>query len=188
LSGARHLLIKGRDAGGSSEAGEATSNADPPGVGLPQGGLTPRSGWLRGSRSGSSRRRSSRRKLRARESSDFRVLVSNVGCRGRCEVSSRRFQGEPRGEPRRRRVGRLGSSFWTRRAGARRSIRVRSLCARNEQLLQTSSAEPQGSASIRRKASWAGCMAALNKQLYCVSWRGGGRRVLHRKVWRAESE
>lgn len=67
---------EGRDAGGSSEAGEAPSSAAPPGVGLLRGGPAPLSGWHRGSRSGTSRRRSLRRKLRAQESSDFRVLVS----------------------------------------------------------------------------------------------------------------
>ena len=72
-----------RDADGSSEAGEASSNAAPPGVGLPQGGLTPRSEWHGAHALGSFRRRTSRRKLRARESGDIRVLVSSVGCRDR---------------------------------------------------------------------------------------------------------
>ena len=76
-------LIKGREAGGSSEAGEAPSSADLPGVGLPQGGPTPRSGWHGAHALGSLRRRSSRRKLRARESGDIRVLVSSIGCRDR---------------------------------------------------------------------------------------------------------
>jgi hypothetical protein len=76
-------FLRRRDAGGSSEAGEAPSSADPPGVGLPQGGLTPRSGWHGANALGSLRRRSSRRELRARESGDIRVLVSSVGCRGR---------------------------------------------------------------------------------------------------------
>jgi hypothetical protein len=40
-----------RNAGHSSEAGEAPSSAALPGAGLPQGGPTPLSGWLRGSRS-----------------------------------------------------------------------------------------------------------------------------------------
>ena len=69
-------IKEGRGAGGSSEAGEAPSSAAPPGVGLLKGGPAPLSGWHRGSRSGTSRRRSSRRDLRAQESSDFRVLVS----------------------------------------------------------------------------------------------------------------
>jgi len=72
-----------RDAGGSSEAGEAPSSADPPGVGLPQGGLTPRSGWHGANALGSSRRRISQRKLQTRESVDMRVLGSSVGCRDR---------------------------------------------------------------------------------------------------------
>jgi len=72
-----------RDAGGLSEAGDAPSSAALPGAGLPQGGPTPLSGWLGAHALGASRRWSPRRKLWARESSDFRVLVSNVGCRGR---------------------------------------------------------------------------------------------------------
>lgn len=55
------------------------------------------------------------------ESSECRVLVSNVGCRDRCEASSRRDRGEPRGEPRERGVGQRSSSSRTRRAGARGS-------------------------------------------------------------------
>jgi len=51
----------------------------------------------------------------------IRVLVSSVGCRGRLEASSRCSRGEPRGEPRRRRVGWRGGSSRTRRAGSRRS-------------------------------------------------------------------
>jgi len=40
--------LKKRDAGVSSEAGGAPSSANLPGVGLPQGGLAPCSGWPRG--------------------------------------------------------------------------------------------------------------------------------------------
>jgi hypothetical protein len=53
--------------------------------------------------------------------------------------------------------------------------RVWSSGAYTNNVLRTSSVQSQDWASIRSKASWAGCMAALNKQLYCVSWRGGGR-------------
>jgi len=111
------------------------------------------SGWLGAKASSASRRRSPRRKPRAQESSDLRVRVSNVGCRDRKEASSRRNQGEPRGEPRRRRVGRRGGPSRTRRTGARgpKGCWARRV---NEQLSRTSSAEPQGEASIRRKASW----------------------------------
>lgn len=45
-------------------------------------------------------------------SSEFRVLVSNVGCRDRREASFLRNQGEPRGEPRGRRIDRVGGSSW----------------------------------------------------------------------------
>ena len=71
-----------------------------------------------------------------------------------------------------------------RRAGAKR---VRSLDACTNNTCVTSSAKSQGLASIRRKAPWAGCMAALNKPLCCVSWRGGGPRGLHRKVKHART-
>jgi hypothetical protein len=60
----------------------------------------------------------------AQESNDLRVLVSRVGCRVRGEASSKRNQGEPRGEPRRREVGRRGGSPKTRRAGSCGPIRV----------------------------------------------------------------
>ena len=43
---------------------------------------------------------SAQRELRARKSSDSRVLVSCVGCRGRQEASSPCHRGEPRGKPR----------------------------------------------------------------------------------------
>jgi len=75
-SGARLLLIMRRDAGEPSEAGEAPSSAALPGAGLLQGGPTPRSRWHEAHALCSSRRRSSRRKLRARESCDSRVLES----------------------------------------------------------------------------------------------------------------
>jgi hypothetical protein len=80
------LIESRRETGGSSEAGGAPSSAAPPGVGLPQGGLTPRSGWHGAHALGSSRRRTSRRKPRARESGEVRVLVSE--CRLQRSVRS----------------------------------------------------------------------------------------------------
>jgi hypothetical protein len=66
-----------------AEAGEAPSSAFPPGVGSSQGGLAQLSEWLGVNASSSSRRGSPRREPRAQESNDLRVLVSNVGCKGR---------------------------------------------------------------------------------------------------------
>jgi hypothetical protein len=62
--------------------------------------------------------------------------------------------------------------------------RVWSSDACTNNICVTSSAKPQGLASIRKKAPWAGCMAALNKPLCCVSWRDGGPWGPHRKVER----
>jgi len=54
----------------------------------------------------------------------------------------------------------------------------------NEQISRTRSVQPRGWASIRLKAPWVQRGAALNKPLFCVSWRDGGRCGFHRKVER----
>lgn len=61
---------KRRDVGRLGRSWRAPSSAAPPGVGLPQGGLAPQSGWHWAHAWCASRRRSSRRELRAQESSE----------------------------------------------------------------------------------------------------------------------
>jgi len=68
--GARLFLSKRRDVGRLGRSWRAPSSAAPPWVGLPQGGPAPQSGWHWAHPWCSSRRRSSRRELRARESSE----------------------------------------------------------------------------------------------------------------------
>jgi len=73
-----------RFVGKQVEVGHAPSSARPPGAGSPRGGLALPSSTCFGVFLGAvGGERSSWRKLRARESSGPRVLVSFVGCRGR---------------------------------------------------------------------------------------------------------
>ena len=116
-----------------------------------------------------------------------RMLGARVECRLQRSVR-RIFPAGSRGAARRakRAQGRSTQQLFPDKEGRRAGIkRVRSSDACTNNTCVTSSAKPQGLASIRRKASWAGCMAALNKPLCCVPWRGGGPWGSHRKVRRA---